>query len=69
MGQGLRGVGQGGVEPEASETAQRASSTSDLPVAPAQSAPETEVSRAAGKWAKEELNLRPHAYQACALTT
>ena len=22
-----------------------------------------------GKWAREELNLRPHAYQACALTT
>ena len=23
----------------------------------------------AGKWACEELNLGPHAYQACALTT
>jgi hypothetical protein len=21
------------------------------------------------EWAREELNLRPHAYQACALTT
>jgi hypothetical protein len=21
------------------------------------------------RWAREELNLRPHAYQACALTT
>jgi len=23
---------------------------------------------AAEKWAREDLNLRPHAYQACALT-
>ena len=28
-----------------------------------------ERSRSDGWWAEKELNLRPHAYQACALTT
>ena len=31
--------------------------------------PLRELSGAAQWWAEKELNLRPHAYQACALTT
>ncbi len=48
----------------------RAEAAQESPPSP-QGAPTRQPSllRSAGWWARDELNVRPHAYQACALTT